>query len=474
MPAGNDRFKPALNPAMICLLVAYLLSIMNMTSIKVLLPAIMTDLGLELNWLTWVVNAYTLPVAALTPLAGRIGDVAGPRRFFLGGIFVLAIGSLICGISPTIGWLIAGRIIQAIGAALLVPTALALMMAGTAENKRGRLLGLWGSMGGIGAVAGPVVSGLLAELFSWRGSFLVIALLAFLVALLSRTLMNTEQEPRPAGIKTGGGFDSAGAATLIFAVFSLLIGVTLLPDWGWGNSWIRLSLLLFIVLLYAFYRIEKRAVVPLLDPKLLGKPAFSLGLITVFLEQFAVAGTFFVMPIFLGSVHGYGAGATALLLTPVSIVIALAAPLGGRISDRYGPGLPITFGMLVRAASFLVLAWITVDTSYTAIAVWLALNGLGFALTSTPALHAVLSAVSPSHHGVASGVHSMLRFTGSAIGTTVAGIVLYALIPLSYAGLQGPLPGFREAYLVGAAACLSGMAVGILLMRYRTKNKTTS
>lgn len=467
MPAVEDHPKTNLSPAIICLLFAYLLSIMNMTSIKVLLPAIMTDLGLELNWLTWVVNAYTLPVAALTPLAGRIGDVIGPRRFFLGGIFILAAGSLICGISLTVNWLIAGRIIQAIGAALLVPTALALMMSKTEENKRGRLLGLWGSMGGIGAVAGPVVSGLLAELFSWRGSFLVIALLALLVAILSRPLLKTRQEPLSAGRDSRGGFDSAGAATLIFSIFSLLIGVTLLPDWGWGNNWIRLSLVVFIILLCVFYRIEKRSTAPLLDPKLMSNPAFSLGLLTVFLEQFAVAGTFFVMPIFLGSVHGYGAGATALLLTPVSIVIALAAPLGGRISDRCGPGLPITFGMLVRAASFILLAWITVDTSYISIAIWLALNGLGFALTSTPALHAVLSAVSPSRHGVASGVHNMLRFTGSAIGTTVAGIVLYTLIPSSYTGLQGSLPGFREAYLVQATACLLGVAVGIFLIRYR-------
>ncbi|MDY6826853.1 MAG: MFS transporter [Bacillota bacterium] len=469
MPAVKDHPKTALSPAIICLLLAYLLSIMNMTSIKVLLPAIMTDLGLELNWLTWVVNAYTLPVAALTPLAGRIGDVVGPRRFFLGGIFVLAIGSLICGVSPTISWLIAGRIMQAVGAALLVPTGLALMMAKTEENKRGRLLGLWGSMGGVGAVTGPVVSGLLAELFSWREPFIVIALFALLIALLSWTLLKTEREPSPAGRENGGGFDSPGAATLIFAVFSLLMGITLLPDWGWENNWIRLSLILFVILLYVFYRIEKKSAAPLLDPKLMGNPSFSLGLLTVFLEQFAVAGTFFVMPIFLGSVHGYGAGATALLLTPVSIVIALAAPLGGRLSDRYGPGLPIVFGMLVRAASFIVLAWITVDTAYSSIAIWLALNGLGFALTSTPALHAVLSSVRPSQHGVASGVHNMLRFTGSAIGTTVAGIVLYALIPSSFAGLLGPLPGFHEAYLVEAVACLLGVGVGILLIRNSAK-----
>jgi EmrB/QacA subfamily drug resistance transporter len=458
---------------MFYLYLAFLLSIMNLTAIKILLPEIMIDLNVELNWLTWVVNAYTLPLAALIPLAGRIGDIYGPRRFFLGGIVALGLGSLICGTAFSMGWLIAGRIVQALGAAFLVPNSLAILLSKTDEARRGPVLGTWGSIGATGGVIGPVVAGSLSDLLSWRGSFLIIAALALVITVAATRQMIINNE-LGALVKRGSrNFDALGALVLMSATASLLLGTTLLPDWGWQNGWIRVSALAFILLLYAFYRIEKAASDPLIRPLLLREPRFNLGLLVGFLEQFVMAGTLFIMPILFTTVQGHNAVTTALLLTPVAATTAIFSPIGGRIADRFGPGLPITFGMLLRGFSFFMLSQITLETAYLYIAVSLALNGLGFSMTSTPALYSVLAAVSSNEHGITSGVHNMVRFTGAAAGTTIGGIVLYALIPKSFAGLSGAIPGFQEAFLLGAFFCLPGVVAGVYLALLHRKEQVS-
>lgn len=443
---------------------------MNLTSIKILLPEIMTDLSVGLNWLTWVVNAYTLPLAVLTPVAGRIADLYGPRRFFIVGIFILGLGSLLCGIAFSLPWLIGGRLIQALGAALLVPSSLTILLSRSTVETRGRLLGIWGGIGAMGAVIGPVFSGYLTDFFSWRGSFLAVAVPAFLIAYATWRTKFARQKTASLEDNRNTGFDALGTTLLMSAIASVLMGLTLLPDWGWQNNWIRMSFFAFMLLMYAFYRVERIARDPLLDPLLMREPRFKLGLLVAFLEQFVIAGTLFVMPIFFSTVQGHAAAATALLLIPAALSVALVSPIGGRLSDHFGPGLPITVGMLMRTISFIMLSRITSGTEYLYIAGGLALNGFGFALTSTPALHAVLSTVDPRQHGIVSGVHNMMRFTGAAAGTTASGIILYALIPASFDSIAGPIPGFHEAFMLGAAVCLPGIAAGIYLARQRLIN----
>ncbi|MFU8795603.1 MAG: MFS transporter, partial [Dethiobacteria bacterium] len=310
---------------------AFFLSIMNLTSIKILLPEIMVDLSVNLNWLTWVVNAYTLPVAALIPVAGRIGDMYGPRRFFLAGIFTLGIGSLFCGTAFSLGWLIAGRVLQALGAAMLVPNSLAILLSKTDEDNRGQVLGIWGSIGASGAVVGPVVSGTLADLFSWRGAFIIIAVFAVLISISAGKQMIANKELGTWVRKAKSSFDGLGALTLMSATAILLLGITLLPDWGWDNNWIRLSLFSFLLLIYAFYRIEKTAMDPLLNPVLLKNPRFTLGLLVGFIEQLVVSGTLFVMPIYFSTVQGHGPAMTALLLIPAAVGVTIFSPVGGRL-----------------------------------------------------------------------------------------------------------------------------------------------
>lgn len=454
---------------MFYLVAAFFLSIMNLTSIKILLPEIMAELQVELNWLTWVVNAYTLPLAALIPVTGRLGDDYGKRNFFIAGVLTLGFGSALCGAAPSLGWLFAGRILQALGAALLLPNALALLLAQNGERSRGRILGIWGGIGATGAVIGPVMAGLLVESFSWRGAFIALAPLSLVIALGAKYSFRRSPAFNECGSKksTGNGFDMPGALLLVCAIAALLFGLTLLPDLGWRNILIQLIFAIFVILAAAFCLVERRVIYPLLDPGLLSKAQFSLGLLVGFLEQFVMVGALFALPIFFNTVQGHGVALTALLLTPAAAAVAAASPLGGKLSDRVGAGPPIIAGMLIRAISFVMLSQVGLRTGYPYIAFCIVLSGIGFGLTTIPALNAVLSTVGADRYGMASGVHNMVRFIGSAAGTTAGGIVLYALLPASYSGLNGPIPGFYHVYILQALACLPGILAGIKLTLLR-------
>lgn len=439
---------------------------MNYTSIKILLPDIMTTMNIELNWLTWVVNAYSLPLAALLPVAGRIGDIFGSRRFFVIGLVGLGLGSLLCATALNLPLLITGRVVQALGAAFLIPNSITLLLKQVAVGNRGKVLGMTGGISAIGAIVGPVFSGTLVDIISWRGSFVLVAVLTMIIlaaAWMGKSWKDSSEEPALKQKKGWQAFDIAGSALLMFAATSLLMSITLLPDWGWQNIWIQAGFGLCLILVYAFYRVEKTVSNPLLEMDLLKEPRFSMGLLVGFVEHLVMAGTLFVMPIFFDLVQGYSAAAIALFLAPAAAAVALITPQGGKLSDRIGPGPPILAGMLLRLVSFLLLARIAPGTGVVYIGLCLVLNGAGFGLATTPAFNTVLSTVENSQHGIATGVHNMIRFTGAAIGTTLAGIILYTLIPESFTSPVNPISGFREVLLLAAAACLPGVGAGLYL-----------
>jgi MFS family permease len=241
------------------------------------------------------------------------------------------------------------------------------------------------------------------------------------------------------------------------------MGITLLPDWGWENRWILSSLIVFVSLQALFYRAERRAADPILNLSLLNRPGFTLGSVVGFLEQFVMTGTLFVLPIFFSTVQNHGAMVTAFLLTPAAAAGVFFAPLGGRASDHFGPGPPIVIGMIMRAVSFVMLSQISLNTPYLPIAAALALSGMGFGLTSAPALTAVIAGNGNGHYGIASGIQNIIRFTGASIGTAIGGIMLYALTPATLTGITGAIPGFKEVFLMCAAVCMPGVAAGVWL-----------
>lgn len=456
---------------MIFLYLSVFISAINTSSIKILLPNIMVDLEANINWLTWTVNAFTLPFAIFLPVFGRLVDIYGPRRFFRAGVATLGVGSILCGLAPTFEFLLFARVVQGLGAAQIAPASMVLLLAVIPEEQRGQKLGIFGSVMALGTLAGPIIAGVLVDLVSWRSNFFVVVpLLVLLLAASFKSpfFSGQEKDSTPRAVN----FDYSGTLSFITASMCFLLALTFMPDLGWRNPLILGLLVASLLSFYAFFRIERRASHPFIDLKIFRDKRFSLGMLVTFFAEFVAAGTIFLMPLFFILAKGFSAIETALLLMPTAITLLIMAPLGGRISDRIGYGIPITAGMIIRGVSFLLLSWITIDTGYLLIAGYLVLNGIGVCLTVIPALNAVFSAIDPQHRGVVGSLNNMIRFYAISLGTTACGIMLYALIPSSFEGLIGPVPGFSEVFIFCAALCIPGLLFGIKMLPERRAGET--
>ncbi len=445
-------------------LLANFLSIVNLTSIKILLPDIMIAFNTDINWLTWAINAYSLPLAVMLPICGRLGDNLGARKFFNSGLIVFGLGSLLCGIAPFFGFLLGARVVQALGAALIVPSSLILLLEKTPEERRGSILGTWGTVGSIGAILGPIISGVLTDAFSWRSTFFVLMVISLLIYFASITgFYHSSKEIKESKLD----FDYLGGLFFVLSSILFLIGITLLPDLGF---WTAVIFLTAAIALIKFYQIETIVSKPMINLMMLKNLGISFGLSIGFIEQIVLAGTLFVIPIYFNMVHDYNYTETALLLTPTAIAMALICPLGGYLSNRIGCYLPIMIGMLIRGISFILLSQISVNTSYIYIATSLAINGVGFGFTTVPALNLVLSTSAPDARGLMGGIHNMFRYIGAAVGTTISGMVLYAFIPVSIGRdyVAGIIPGFWEVFVVNAVICFMSVLVGLIfIVKYR-------
>lgn len=458
---------------LICIYAANFLAIINTSSIKILLPGIMQDLTVQMNWLTWAANSFTLPFAILLPICGYAGDRHGPYRFYISGLVTLSVGSLLCGLAPSFAALVGGRIIQAFGAAMLVPNSLTLLLWLTPTRRHSRSLGLWGTIGALGGITGPVLAGILTSYFSWRSSFYLLSIFCLFILLLSSRIPVPKQLGAGEKNRTEV-FDYPGALLLFLFLSGVNLAITLLPDLGWSHHWIQLLLGLSFLTGYLFLQVEKKADSPMIDLSLIRQPHFYLGLATGWLEQAAIAGILFTMPLYFILVRGIDVDKTALLLTPSAIAFAIACSFAGKVVDQTGFGIPILSGMFVRMCSFLLLFYITGMNygSILAIVITLFFSGFGQGLTNIPALYAVLSVVDKKNYGMAGGMQNMFRYVGTVFGTSASGIIVYVLAdrPAVW-GLAGPAPEFSAALLFCAGICLLGVCISILFFKKRNKNE---
>ncbi len=455
---------------MLYLFLANFLSVMNLMSIKILIPNIMVDLKININLVIWLINAFSLPLAILLPVFGQLGDLYGSRRLFNFGILIFGIGSMLCGFATSFAFLIIARIIQAVGASQFLPSAIVLLLEQTPDHYRGSVLGKWTAVGATGGILGQIFAGLLTDVFSWKSSFFFYVPLAAIIFLLSLKKASSATTGKTDLLKVKGGnaekstsFDYYGVLTLMLAVTCFLLGITLLPDLTWNNICVKAIFGGSFLLLFLFYRIERVIPTPFFNFKLMANLRFSLGLFVAIIEAFVYSGLTFFLPLFLNTVKNFSLTQTALLLTPTAVTIFFMSPLGGRVSDRMGCGLPICMGTMLWAVSCLLLSGITVQTGYRFIFLCVVINGIGFGFISVPALNAVLSAVSPDNRGFAGGFHNMIRFIGSALGTTILGIIFYASRPVSFTGISSAGAGFHEVFTTSFIVCLLGALAGVKL-----------
>jgi EmrB/QacA subfamily drug resistance transporter len=384
--------------------------------VNVALPTIQADLHAQLSDLQWVVDAYTLPFAALMLTAGTLGDRFGRKRLFLFGLVLFMLGSLLCGVAPTLGWLLVGRAVQGTGAAALSPGSLAVLVAAFPEpRQRAQAIGLWAGVSGVGLAAGPLVGGLLIQIASWPAIFFVNLPVGVVALALGWSRLSESRNP------TAQRLDLPGQVLVTGALVCLIMALIESSSHGWTSALILGLFSGAAVCLAAFLVVEARVREPMLPLGLFRSRVFSVANVAAILVGFAFIGTVFFISQFLQSVQGYTALESGLRTLPTTVGIFVIAPLAGLLTARLGPRLPIVLGGLLAASGLFLLMGLTPDSSYASIWWNFGLFGIGLGLMLSPLTTAVLSATPPQRAGLGSSVNNTSRQVGFSLGVAVLG-----------------------------------------------------
>ncbi|HEY6255566.1 MAG TPA: DHA2 family efflux MFS transporter permease subunit [Xanthobacteraceae bacterium] len=387
--------------------------------VNVALPAIEADLTAPVAIIQWLVNAYTLCVAALMLIGGAAGDRFGRRLVFVVGAGIFAAGSVWCGVSPTIAQLIAARALQGIGAALLIPSSLAIIGASIDPAERGRAIGTWAGFSAIAAAVGPLVGGWIVDHVSWRWIFLINPLLA-----LPTIWVALRHVPESRDNEAARDLDWRGAVLAIAGLGSFVFGLIASSDRGWRDPMVIAAIVLGTLLLAAFVLAEARSRAPMMPLDVFASRTFSAVNLLTLLLYAALGGAFFFLPFDLIQVHRYSATFAGVAFLPFTLMMGALSRWSGGLLDRFGARGPLIIGPAITALGFALLALPGTGGSYaTTFLLPMAVLGFGMAVAVAPLTTAVISAVPTHRAGVASGVNNAAAAVANLLAVAIFGAV---------------------------------------------------
>ena len=395
------------------------------------LPTLEETFAAPVAALAWVAIAYLVALAALVVPFGRLADLAGRKLLYTSGFVVFIVGSALCGLAPGLGWLIAFRILQAVGAAMLQANSVAIITATVVRRRLGRAIGIQGAAQAIGLSVGPSVGGFLIDALGWRWVFFIAVPFGLLGTLLAWLVLPCTESTAP---RTEERFDWLGALLLGPSVTLVLLALTFANEWGWSSPRLLGVSILAAVCLGGFLATERRAAHALVDIRLFGSRMFSIGILAGLLSYSVLFGSLFLVPFYLERVLGRTAAEAGLLLTPIPLALGIMAPVAGLLTDRFGARLPTVVGMLLTAAALLAVAAFAGDALWPML-VLLGVLGVGLGLFTPPNNSAIMGSAPPHRLGVAGGILNMTRSLGTSLGVALTGALLAVLLS-SQAGEQ--------------------------------------
>jgi EmrB/QacA subfamily drug resistance transporter len=455
--------------------------VIDVSILNIALPTIAGDMHASLPEIEWTLIAYTLALTGLVPFFGRISDVLGRKKLFIIGVLIFGGASLLAAFAQFIGWLIAARLVQAFGGALITSNVLAIIVDTFPEGKRGTAMGIQAILVSGGAAIGPTLGGFLVTNFGWPAVFFVNAPISIVAAIIAAIVLPPLQTHR-----TMERVDWLGAGLLVAALCSLLLGITKAPDWSWGSLRVDVLITVGAVLVGLFVRHELAIAHPLVDLSLFQIRQFAAGQAAGVFATIAFATMMLLFPFYWQGLRGYSAQSAGVFMLPLPAALMLSAPIAGRLSDSLGARGIASAGLGVVMLALFLISRISADMPVWDVVWRLCVLGIGLGMFMAPNNNSVMSSAPPNRRGIASGLMGMFRYTGQSLGIAFSGTVFahfaiaegFALRGLPSAGSMSEiasnpaaLHAFQAAFINGmsttalAAIPLAGVAIILSLIR---------
>ncbi len=427
--------------------------------VNVALPKMATYLRADTGTIAWVVTSYLLVIAATILFFGKIADSVGMRRVFLSGVAVFTAGSLLCGVSPNLPLLILARVAQGLGASAAMATNQGLVAIIFPPNERGKALGIIGSFVALGTLSGPPLGGIITDALSWHYIFLINVPVGALVFVFGLRLI-----PRIEPVAKGKP-DVPGALIFAVAMVALFCAIIVGGERGFAHPSVLAGFAIFVAAFAFFVARERKVAVPLLDFALFKNALLSVSLLCAFLAYAALSASTIIIPFYLQNARGLSASAAGLIMAAYPLILAVVAPISGRLSDKIGCEI-ITFGGLLTASIGLAcMGFLTASSPIPIVILFMGFMAVGNGMFQSPNTSLIMSAVPRSALGVAGSLNAFIRNFGMVFGVSTAVSLLYGLMSVSVGipvfsyvpGLDAAfLFGMRGTYFAAAGACAIG------------------
>ena len=423
---GRPGVHPGAGRVLTAMCLGLMLSMLNSTIVNVTTPQIGRDLHASVTGLQWVADIYSLGYAGLLLLGGALGNLLGRRTAFLLGVAVFFVGSLLCALAPNLPVLLGARVVQSVGAATMLPQTLSTVVAEyRAPVERARAVSIWAGMASLGLAAGPVLGGLSLTVADWRAGFALLAVLAVIAWAWAHRVVPRERHGRP---EIAHALDLPGATLGMLALTALIYSLIEAGTYGWTAPRILAGFAIAVVAAACFAAVEQRTtrrgghpLMPLAMWRSGGFVAANAAGVAYFLSLF---GILFFYSLELQQLRGYSALMVGTLFLPMTVCMALFAPVAGRITSRFGFRPVLTLGLAVAGTGCLLLATEPYGDGLVGLEWRLALFGIGCGLTSSTMSNAAVSTVDPAYVSMASAVHNTCRQIGATLGVALLGAVV--------------------------------------------------
>jgi len=435
--------------------VGFVVVLLDVSVVNVALDALRSRFATDITGLQWVINAYTLAFASLLLTTGALGDRFGAKRVFVAGFAVFTAASVACGIASSLLLLVAARVVQGMGAALLVPNSLAMLRHAFPDTEqRSRAVGWWGAAGGIALAAGPVVGGLLVTHVGWRSIFLINLPMGMAGLALTLHYGAADTPARQRSI------DLPGQLAAILGLVALTVCLSGVARYGWHHPLVHDALLLSVAAFVALLWLESRSPEPMLPLSLFRTATFSTAAAAGVIVNFAYYGLIFVFSLFFQIEQHFSAQRTGLAFLPMTIVLMVVNILAGRLLKRIGAKRLMIAGMLVAASGYLLLMPVSMNGSYWMLVVPMLIAASGVAAMVPTMTNLTLSSVDVSRAGIASGILNSARQIGGMLGVAVFGLFVRDTRPDAFMqGMHLSIVTAAALLLIGAGVCRYGIRV---------------